>query len=95
MYRNFNNFHNPLRPSQPEVEERFSTNDFCPTQYCPNRIFPRTQYFTFIDPAQNVLPRGVQGGVDVPRGDLHAPGEHNLQDIPGPRRDCRDQEICR
>ena len=51
--------------------------------------------FKFLDPAHDVLPRGVQGGVDVTGGDLHAPREHRLQDLPGAGRDCRDQEICR
>ena len=58
-------------------------------------VFVSLMCFLSPDPTYHVLPWGVQGGVDVPRGDLHAPGEHNLQDIPGPRRDCRDQEICR
>lgn len=47
------------------------------------------------DPAHDVLPRGVQGGVDVSRGDLHAPREHRLQDLQGTRGDCRHQEVCR
>ena len=47
------------------------------------------------DPAHNVLPRGVQGGVDVSWGDLHAPREHRLQDLPGARGDRRHKEVCR
>ena len=47
------------------------------------------------DPAHDVLPRGVQGGVDVTGGDLHAPREHRLQDLPWPCGDRWHQEVSR
>ena len=47
------------------------------------------------DPAHDVLPRRVPGGVDVAGGDLHAPREHRQQDLPRPRGDRRHQEVCR
>lgn len=54
-----------------------------------------TKNLIISDPAHNVLPWGVQGGVDVPRGDLHAPREHRLKDLSGPSGDSRDEEVCR
>ena len=62
---------------------------FIMCSYCP------PDHLLSSDPAHHVLPRGVQGGVDVPRGDLHAPGERGLQDLPRPGRVGGDEKISR
>ena len=71
---------------------------YCPRHICIMKYFLKIiilTIFSVSDPAHDVLPRGVQGGVDVPGGDLHAPREHRLQDLPRPRGDCWHQEIRR